>query len=425
MRKQSILHEVQAGKAENYYRLVTDAALYYAVAGFLPHATRLLQALWHQKLPHSRHVRLQDQAFAVLWQVAGLPVPEAPFRVLALADIEWHHRGYLGGDRYAYPMPAVEWAELRGKNAFRQAQTWFSSGDYDPQILVLIQHALQQPQELAPYELCDALCIGAEVAAKTGNEELVLTLLHRWAPYAADDNARLSVATMASSRHVAPLLLRGVLAADLNLTAESCQQEVTELIAALTRRLAQGPQPLYAHLAWPQLLAQLNQLALAAEPDLLTDSQWPQPWIGREPASAADIAATEQRLGLELPADYKAFLQASNGLVNFSGVDPELLPVAEINWYKQAESAELYAHTQTYPDVESDEEQAIIGPYLERAVLISSLDQEQLLWLIAPTEPSGQWQTWFFAAWQPGETRYPTFRAYVEEQLQALEQQDA
>ncbi|WP_133273385.1 SMI1/KNR4 family protein [Hymenobacter radiodurans] len=424
MRKQDVLNEIQAGKDEEYYRLVTDAALYYAVAGFLPEATELLRALW-QQLPHSRHVWLQDQAFIVLWQVAGMSVPEAPFPLQVIDDIEWRHRGYLGGDRYAYPMPAVEWSELRGKNAFRQAQAWFTSGDYDPQILVLLQHALQQPQELADYELGDAVCIGAEVAAKAGNEKLTLAILHKWPYYAAPDNPNWFFAKLASSRHVAPMLLRGVLTANLGLTLETCRQDVGKLIAALNRRMIQGPEPLYAHLTWPELLARLNQLALAAEPDLLDMNQWPQDWIGREPASGAEITHQEQQLGIELPADYKSFLRVSNGLANFSGTDPQLLPVTEINWYQHAEDPELYEIAKTYFDAESDEEEATIAASVERAVLISSLDHEQLLWLIAPQQPGDAWQTWFFASWLPGETRYSSFRAYVEEQLKTLEQQNA
>ncbi len=65
----------------------------------------------------------------------------------------------------------------------------------------------------------------------------------------------------------------------------------------------------------------------------------------RGPAQAGDIQAAEQKLGVRFPDDYRAFLQASDGLEGFVGEDAYLMlwyakEVAELNeGYSVAEFA--------------------------------------------------------------------------------------
>lgn len=49
------------------------------------------------------------------------------------------------------------------------------------------------------------------------------------------------------------------------------------------------------------------------------------------------------------------------------------------------------------------------------------MDSEQEVWLIPPFKKNREWQTWFFASWIPGEHRYKSFRHFIEEQIQQLE----
>lgn len=421
MIKQNALHTIRSGKDDEYYRAVTNAALYLAVAGHLSEATVLLRALWQLGLPHSPGVWLQDRALQVLWLTAGLSVPEAPFTQQPIDEIELEHRRYMGGDRYAYPMPAVEWYELQGKNAFRQAQTWFATGQYDAETLFLLKQALQLPQELAGYEFRDATALAAETAARSGDEATALAMLDRWVGNVLTSDWFWAFVKLAASRHVAPLLLRGVLQTKLALTRAEARQDVEELKAALQARAVRGPQPIFTQLSWPQLLEKLNELILADDPEILEWTGWLSNWVGNAGADETQIKAKEKELGLTLPADYRAFLLTSNGLVG-SPTDPEMLPVAEIGYYKAMEDPELYAITATYADSESEDGQATIAPYLKRALLISRVPAEQMLWLIPPTKPQGEWQTWFFAAWLPGEERFPSFRNYVEKRVQSLDE---
>lgn len=50
-------------------------------------------------------------------------------------------------------------------------------------------------------------------------------------------------------------------------------------------------------------------------------------WLGMPPATDAQIMTTEQRLGIELPSDYKAFLKVANGFFIPGDTINSLLPV--------------------------------------------------------------------------------------------------
>ncbi|MBL0019052.1 MAG: hypothetical protein IPP17_22175 [Bacteroidetes bacterium] len=58
--------------------------------------------------------------------------------------------------------------------------------------------------------------------------------------------------------------------------------------------------------------------------------------------------------------------------------------------------------------------------YFSNSILIGGHQEEQQLLLI-PSTKGKNWECWFFASWSPGETKYPNFRYYMENQLQELE----
>jgi len=53
-------------------------------------------------------------------------------------------------------------------------------------------------------------------------------------------------------------------------------------------------------------------------------------WLGEPGASEAEIASAEQRLGVQLPPSYRAFLALSNGFDNISPFIYRLYTAAEI-----------------------------------------------------------------------------------------------
>jgi hypothetical protein len=142
-------------------------------------------------------------------------------------------------------------------------------------------------------------------------------------------------------------------------------------------------------------------------------------WIGFEKTIEKAIKATEKKLGITLPNDYKAFLKTTNGLLAFPILNPALMPIEKIDYLKNVEQPELFKLYRDFP-VDDDNSESF-REYIERAILISQYPEEQMIWLIPPKEEFGNWQTWFFANWNPGENRYPSFRHFIEEQIQALE----
>jgi hypothetical protein len=71
--------------------------------------------------------------------------------------------------------------------------------------------------------------------------------------------------------------------------------------------------------------------------------------------------------------------------------------------------------------IQEDGEDEAYREKLNNAILISQYHDEQEIWLIPENQAKTRWQTWFFAAWKPSETKYPGFRYYLEDQLQSAE----
>ena len=87
-----------------------------------------------------------------------------------------------------------------------------------------------------------------------------------------------------------------------------------------------------------------NKLVFSSElEDFVEPDVADKRWLGNPPATDAQIAALESRLGLTLPPSYRAFLQFSNG---WNGTEdtpevPILLPTDEANWFSKLSPDEL------------------------------------------------------------------------------------
>ena len=59
--------------------------------------------------------------------------------------------------------------------------------------------------------------------------------------------------------------------------------------------------------------------------------------------------------------------------------------------------------------------------YLSSCLQISDVGDSAVV-LLNPevVNGEGEWETWFFSNWGPGATRYPSFRAYVESELESI-----
>jgi hypothetical protein len=413
------LRTIQSADDDAMYVAATAAAMYMATAGFLEEANGLLGRLWSYNWPHSRNCWLADRGLEVLWYAAGSRPSSVPFAPQPIDRIELAHRVYMAMDAWAGPLPTRPWQVLNGLDLLRRSMH-LACPPTDDGPMPSQEDELEALAGLDKY-LADiepigwipplALCLAAELAARNGRAEQATHYAVRWAEGYPTFWANCVFECMACNRHMAPLLLQGILAAPLRLTAESCRRYLEALLAAVNARMKHGRTLVYGAWSWPRLLAAISKQAIAAEPDMYTPEERRSQWIGRAGASEAAIAAAEARLRVQLPPDYLEFVRASNGLSPVASTSPRLLPIEEIDYLRHVADPEMFDIYKGYP---GDDMPAAI----ESCILASDRDAEEMVLLIPPLTAGAQWQTWFFAHWVPGEIRYPSFRHYMEETLQ-------
>jgi hypothetical protein len=184
---------------------------------------------------------------------------------------------------------------------------------------------------------------------------------------------------------------------------------------------------------WGTLLAEIS-CAQLEDRDLavsMPDHKLSSGWLGEEGASEAEIACAEQRLGVKLPPSYRAFLAESNGFDNIGPFIYRLYNVAEIEWFRVRDPQWVEAwQNDDYPDASREEHLAdpkncvvLRRAYLSSCLQISDVGDSAVV-LLNPevVNGEGEWETWFFSNWGPGATRYPSFRAYIESELESIKQ---
>lgn len=138
-------------------------------------------------------------------------------------------------------------------------------------------------------------------------------------------------------------------------------------------------------------------------------------WLGYPPATDAQIAATEKRLGLTLPPSYKSFLKVSNGWRAIDQFINRLWPVEEIDWLATTdpETVEVWEDASTGGDILYE------SKYIASTIQISDREYAgTAMYLLNPkvVSPTGEWEAWFFSHWNPGATIYPSFWEMMQAQ---------
>jgi hypothetical protein len=134
-------------------------------------------------------------------------------------------------------------------------------------------------------------------------------------------------------------------------------------------------------------------------------------WLGYSPATEAQITATEQRLSVRLPVDYRHFLETTNGWRSFTLFMPPLYPVERLVWLRDSERAYLIqSQLEWHPH--QHELEYIPETHLNTAMLIGSdlgPPSEPCL-LLNPLRRSarGDWEAWCFNRYD-GFERLPSF----------------
>ncbi|MDP9310171.1 MAG: SMI1/KNR4 family protein [Chloroflexota bacterium] len=130
-------------------------------------------------------------------------------------------------------------------------------------------------------------------------------------------------------------------------------------------------------------------------------------WFGYPPATPAQLATTEARLGIALPPSYRAFLQTSNGWRQPGWFVSRLWAVDNVEWFHVR-----HQHDWIEPWRIGEEEYAVDGEAqtLRTALEISDVG-DAAVYLLNPhvITADNEWEAWFFASWVPGSIRYPSF----------------
>ncbi|MET8897019.1 SMI1/KNR4 family protein [Streptomyces albogriseolus] len=142
--------------------------------------------------------------------------------------------------------------------------------------------------------------------------------------------------------------------------------------------------------------------------------------LASPPASEADVADAERRLGTRLPPSYRQFLLASNGWSLRDDSIHQLGAAHEIGWF-----GDPFGMTPMYReslDERATEQQVLLAGMWERALQLET-DSDMSYALLDPgdTDEDGEWALYVHHGWS-GEypTRYPSFRAYMQRRYESF-----
>ncbi|KES03298.1 hypothetical protein BU52_31370 [Streptomyces toyocaensis] len=138
------------------------------------------------------------------------------------------------------------------------------------------------------------------------------------------------------------------------------------------------------------------------------------------PASEAEVADAERRLGTRLPPSYRAFLLASNGWRLHDDSIYRLGAAHEIGWF-----GDPFGMTPMYReslDERATEQQVLLAGMWERALQLET-DSDMSYALLDPgdTDEDGEWALYVYHGWS-GEypARYPSFHAYMRRRYESF-----
>ena len=186
-------------------------------------------------------------------------------------------------------------------------------------------------------------------------------------------------------------------------------------------------------LEWETFLRRVSDEVLADTENLWIDDEFrDRGYLGYPGASDEEITAVESRLKTRLPDSYRSFLQASNGWGAMGAASPgKLWSVAETGWLRERQP-DLIDGGQAFQM--SLEEHLMFqgkdifchGPYMESCLEVSAWGDVCILFLCPEvTTPSGEWECWEWASWNPGAMRYPSFEAWFTTWIDGFSSQPA
>jgi hypothetical protein len=155
-----------------------------------------------------------------------------------------------------------------------------------------------------------------------------------------------------------------------------------------------------------KILKKISETAIKQGEFTFTAEQTAARWLGNQPALAAEISETEDKLGITFPADYKEFLLITNGFTTPNeNVDPSFSKLSEVAFLKDIDPQLIEIWTEHIELLD-------VGIKLARSIVVGGLTEEQYFLLVPPVIENADWEYWKFASWIPGEDPYQGLENY-------------
>ncbi|KAH9919603.1 uncharacterized protein B0H18DRAFT_1027083 [Fomitopsis serialis] len=240
-------------------------------------------------------------------------------------------------------------------------------------------------------------------------------------------------------RTLVDFALTGVVAEITGHTATQAEQDASTIkqalldfpeTSAVVEKQQRATAQRFAEAPWPALVRMLDIFKLEGIYETII----------RPPASPSAIREAEQRLGVELPSDYKDFLLISNGTNDLSIDVPGFKRVEDLCWESPDDLGLDWVRVTLGCEVDLAEEEQL--PSMKRVLTISE-PGEEMMWYVEPDtvaeaiqalkglgrsdESVGEreWRPVFFLHWAPELQWYKNFRVYIESVAQQAEKAGA
>ncbi|MCX4719065.1 SMI1/KNR4 family protein [Streptomyces virginiae] len=138
-------------------------------------------------------------------------------------------------------------------------------------------------------------------------------------------------------------------------------------------------------------------------------------WLGADPATEADIAAMEDRLGRAMPPSYRAFLRVSDGWQHAGGFVWKLAGTHDAHWHDDAMG--LGEDFDEFWGAEDNPEEVRAQVGLWSRALQLDIESDITFVLLDPQDvgPDGEWAVRVWASWRAegDPERYPSFAEFM------------
>lgn len=385
----NLLKSIKADDLESIYNHIIDKAAEWAIGGYLGYANKLLEDLWAFHSGDPADVRMELEGLQIVWEISGNLPSSIPFACRNTEDIE--------KENWAYTTMGIA-DRFKGKDI---------TG-----ILNRFESDLQQ------FSDCRFAAAAALFAVDNGLIPEAEKFIRYWG-HEYMKGANCTVGQLTRNRGIATILLQGILSPVFEMSEEKCNADYFALSSALRARKEKGRSLIYGDQSWTSLLKKISILSIEQNPDLYPDDIVLSKWFGTSPATEKDILAAEKKIGMSLPVDYREFLKASNGFLEHTYSAPRLARVEEIDWLSKFDD-DVLDIVAGFVEETIEEEKDKYSRISKKCLLVSGMYQETEV-LLFPTHDN-DWECWSLTLGGGcGETWFPSFRYYMENELYFLE----